>query len=77
MKKIADNIIIDDIIKTDFILDVEGKETSETYQYKEYFIVDVEGNILETGRYIEDNITIEDICERTGIKLGYSYYVFN
>lgn len=77
MKRIAQNILIENEIKTDFILDQEGNPTEETYNYKEYKVVDEEGYVLEVGRYTEDSITVEEICERTGIRFGISTWIFN
>jgi hypothetical protein len=75
MKRIAKNIIIENEIKTDFVLDNEGNPTEETYDFKEYKVVDKSGNVLEVGRYSEETITVEEILSRTGIKFGVSAWV--
>jgi hypothetical protein len=76
MKRIAHNIIIKTEVKTDFITDDNGNPTEETYEYKEYDIVDEEGFILETGRYMDEEITVQEILNRTGIAFGISAYVY-
>jgi len=75
MRRIAQNILIENEIKTDFILDNDGKPTDETYNYKEYKVVDGDGNVLEVGRYTDDTITVEEICDRTGIRFGISTWI--
>jgi hypothetical protein len=75
MKRIAQNILIENEVKTDFILDSRGEPTEQTYEYKEYKIVDGEGNVLEIGRYTQESITVEEILERTGIKFGLSTWI--
>lgn len=72
MKRIAENIIIKTEVKVGFVLDEEGNETEETYEYKEYEVVDKDGNVLEVGQYVDETITVEDICNRTGIKFRVS-----
>jgi hypothetical protein len=75
MRRIAEDILIFDEIKTDFILDENGKPTDVLYEYKEYHVVDADGNVLEINRYTEDTITVEEICNRTGIKFGLSAWI--
>lgn len=75
MKRIANNIIIENEIKTDFVLDNEGNPTEETYNFKEYKVVDEFNSILEIGRYLEETITVEEILLRTGIKFGLSTWI--
>lgn len=77
MKKIAQNIIIKTEVKTDFIMDNNGNPTEETYNYKEYDIVDGEGFVLEIGRYTQETITIEEIINNTGIAFGISTWIIN
>jgi hypothetical protein len=74
MKRIAESIIIENEIKTDFVLDMFGK-TEETYDYKEYKVLDKDDNVLEVGRYTEDTITVDEILDITGIKFGVSYWL--
>jgi hypothetical protein len=76
MRKIANNIIIKTEIKTDFITNNYGMPTEETYEYKEYDVVDEEGFVLETGRYEDETITVQDILDRTGIAFGISTWVY-
>jgi hypothetical protein len=75
-KRIAENILVENEVKTDFILDNQGNPTDETYNYKEYKVLDDEDYVLEVGRYTEDTITVEQICERTGIAFGVSAWFF-
>jgi hypothetical protein len=75
MKRIAENILIENEVKVGFVLDEEGNETEETYNYKEYKVVDKEGNVLEVGQYTEESITVEEILQRTGIKFGVSTWI--
>lgn len=75
MRKTAENIIIKTELKTDFVLDYNGNPTEETYNYKEYDVVDAEGNVLETGRYTEEEITVEEILNKTGIAFGVSVWI--
>ena len=75
MKRIAENILIENEVKTGFVLDNEGNETEETYNYKEYKVVDVDGNVLEVGQYTEETITVEEILQRTGIRFGISAWI--
>jgi hypothetical protein len=75
--KIAHNIIIKTEVKTDFVLDELGNPTQETYEYKEYDIVDDEGYVLEIGRYTDEEITVQDILNRTGIVFGVSKWFIN
>lgn len=75
MKRIAENIIIENEVKTGFVLDNEGNEGEETYTYKEYKVVDKDNNVLEVGQYTEETITIEQICQNTGIKFGVSAWL--
>jgi hypothetical protein len=70
--KIAENIVIKDELKIDFTLDYFGNPTGETYSYKEYHIVDKDGDVLEIGRYTQETITIQEILDMTGIKFGVS-----
>jgi hypothetical protein len=77
MKKIANNIIIKTEVKTDFVLDRFGKPTEETYEYREYDVVDEEGTTLETGRYFTEHTTVEEICNNTGIKFGLSAWIID
>jgi hypothetical protein len=75
MRRIAENILIENEVKVGFVLDNEGNETEETYNYKEYKVVDKEGDILEIGQYTEESITVEEILQRTGIKFGVSAWI--
>ena len=75
MKRIAENILIENEVKTGFVLDNEGKETEETYTYKEYKVVDGDGNVLEVGQWTEETITVEEILQRTGIRFGISAWI--
>lgn len=75
MKRIAHNIVIENEVKVDFVLDNEGKSTEETYNYKEYKVVDEDNNVLEIGRWTDETITVEQILQRTGIKLGVSAWI--
>jgi hypothetical protein len=75
MKRIAENILIENEVKTDFVLDNQGNPTEETYNYKEYKVVDKEGNVLEVGQYTDESITVEDILQRTGIRFGVSAWI--
>ena len=75
MKRIAENILIENEVKTGFVLDNEGNETEETYTYKEYKVVDKDGNVLEVGQYTEETITVEEILQRTGIRFGISAWI--
>jgi len=75
MTRIAENILIENEVKVGFVLDEQGNETEETYNYKEYKVVDGEGNVLEIGEYIEETITVEEILQRTGIRLGLSAWI--
>jgi hypothetical protein len=77
MKIVAHDIIVENELKTDFILDDYGNPTENTYQFKEYKIIDIEGNVLEVCRYTQDTITKDEICETTGLKLGFTYYIFD
>jgi hypothetical protein len=77
MEKIATNIIIKTEIKTDFVLNQFGQPTEETYEYKEYDVVDDEGYVLETGKYTDEEITVQDILDRTGIAFGISKWHIN
>jgi hypothetical protein len=71
----AHNIIIENEIKTDFILDEKGQATENTYEYKEYKVVNELGDVLEIGRYTEETITVEEILQRTGIVFGLSRWI--
>lgn len=75
MKRIAENILIENEVKTGFVFDVEGNQTEETYTYKEYKVVDNEGVVLEVGQYVEETITVEEILSNTGIKFGVSAWI--
>jgi hypothetical protein len=75
MRRIAENILIENETKTAFVVDREGNETEETYNYKEYKVVDGEGNVLEIGQYTEETITVEEISQKTGIKFGVSAWI--
>ena len=75
MRRIAENILIENEVKVGFVLDKEGNETEETYNYKEYKVVDKEGDVLEVGQYTEESITVEEILQRTGIKFGVSAWI--
>ena len=77
MKRIAENILIENEVKTSFVLDREGNETEETYTYKEYKVVDSEGVVLEVGQYTEETTTVEEILQKTGIRLGLSAWITN
>jgi hypothetical protein len=72
--KTASNIIIENEVKTDFVLDNDGNQTINTYEYKEYKVVDENGDVLEVGRYTDESITVEQILERTGIVFGLSQW---
>jgi len=75
MKRIAEKILIENEIKTDFILDEQGNPTEETYEYKEYKVLDSDDYILEVGRWTEESITVEEILKNTGIKFGVSAWI--
>jgi hypothetical protein len=75
MKRIAENILIENEIKTDFIIDTSGNKTDETYNYKEYKVLDKDDNVLEVGRYTQESITVEEILKQTGIRFGVSVWV--
>jgi hypothetical protein len=75
MKRIAEKILIENEIKTDFILDEEGNPTEETYEYKEYKVLDSDDFVLEVGRWTEESITVEEILKNTGIKFGVSAWI--
>jgi hypothetical protein len=75
MKRIAENILIENEVKVGFVLDNEGNQTEETYNYKEYKVVDGEGNVLEVGQYTEETITVEEILSNTGIRFGVSAWI--
>jgi predicted secreted protein len=77
MNRIAENIIIKTELKTDFVLDYNGNPTQETYNYKEYDVVDGEGFVLETGSYTEEEITVEEILNKTGIAFGISTWIYD
>jgi hypothetical protein len=77
MKRIAENILIENEVKTDFVLDNQGNPTEETYNYKEYKVVDKDNNVLEVGRWTDETITVEEILQRTGIKFGVSTWITN
>ncbi len=70
--RIAESINIKTEVKVGFVLDNNGNETEETYNYKEYEVLDKDGNVLEVGQYTDETITVEEICSRTGIKFGVS-----
>ena len=76
MKKIAENIIMKNEVKIGFILDENGNQTEETYQYKEYEVIDKDGDVLEVGQYTDESVTVKDILDRTGIAFGISYWSF-
>ncbi len=73
--RIAESINIKTEVKVGFTLDENGNETSETYNYKEYEVLDKDGNVLEVGQYTDETITVEEILSRTGIKFGVSAWV--
>ena len=73
--RIAESINIKTEVKVGFVLDNNGNKTEETYNYKEYEVLDKDGNVLEVGRYTDETITVEEICNRTGIKFGVSAWV--
>jgi hypothetical protein len=73
--RIAESINIKTEVKVGFILDENGNETGETYNYKEYEVLDKDGNVLEVGKYTDETITVEEILSRTGIKFGVSAWV--
>jgi hypothetical protein len=75
IKKIVENILIEDEIKIGFFLDDDGNETEETYEYKECKVVDSNDEVLEIIRYTEDTITVDEILQRTGIRIGITYYI--
>jgi hypothetical protein len=75
MKRIAHNIVIENEVKVDFVLDNNGQPTEETYNYKEYKVVDEDNNVLEIGRWTDETITVEQILQRTGIKFGVSAWI--
>jgi hypothetical protein len=77
MIKTAHDIEIKTEIKTDFIPDMFGNPTEETYEYKEYHVLDEEGTVLEIGRYTSETITKEEILQRTGIVFGVSKWIIN
>jgi len=70
--RIAESINIKTEVKVGFVLDENGNETAETYNYKEYEVLDKDGNVLEVGQYTDETITVEEILNRTGIKFGVS-----
>ncbi len=70
--RIAESINIKTEVKVGFVLDENGNETEETYNYKEYEVLDNDGNVLEVGQYTDEIITVEEILNRTGIKFGVS-----
>jgi hypothetical protein len=72
MKRLAHNIIIKTELKSDFVLDQFGNPTEETYEYREYHVVDEEGVVLEIGKYFTETTTVEDIVNSTGIAFGIS-----
>jgi len=73
--RIAESINIKTEVKVGFVLDENGNETSETYNYKEYEVLDKDGDVLEVGQYTDETITVEEICNRTGIKFGVSAWL--
>ena len=73
--RIAESINIKTEVKVGSVLDNDGNETGETYNYKEYEVLDKDGNVLEVGRYTDETITVEEICNRTGIKFGVSAWL--
>ena len=75
MKKIAEKIVIENEVKTGFVLDEEGNETTQTYTYKEYKVLDKDDEVLEVGQYTEETITVQEILDRTGIKFGVSAWI--
>ena len=75
--RIAQNILIENEIKIGEFYDMTGQPNGVTYSYKEYKVVDETNYVLEVGRYIEDSITVEEICSRTGIILGVSAWIIN
>lgn len=75
--RIAQSINIKNEIKTAFITDINGNPTEETYEYKEYEVLDSEGNVLEVGKYTQESITVEEILQQTGIVFGVSAWIFN
>jgi hypothetical protein len=77
MKRIAQSINILTEVKVGNIRDEYGNETGETYNYKEYEVLDGDGNVLEVGQYTEDEITVEEILNKTGIAFGISAWFTN
>jgi hypothetical protein len=75
MVRIAESINIKTEVKTDYVINDYGYPTEETYEYREYDVLDVDNNTLETGRYTEETITLEEILERTGIQFGLSKWI--
>ena len=75
MKKIAEKIVIENEVKTGFVLDEEGNQTAQTYTYKEYKVLDKDDEVLEVGQYTEETITVQEILDRTGIKFGVSAWI--
>jgi len=75
MKKIVDRIIIENETKTDFIIDNYGNQTDNIYSFKECKVVDSNDEVLEIIRYTEDTITVDEILQRTGIRIGITYYI--
>jgi hypothetical protein len=75
MRRIAEKILIENEIKTDFIFDEEYNQTEETYNYKEYKVLDKDDNVLEIGRYTQETITVDEILKQTGIRFGVSVWV--
>ena len=73
--RIAESINIKTEVKVGFVLDENRNETEETFNYKEYEVLDKDGDVLEVGRYTDETITVEEICNRTGIKFGVSAWV--
>jgi hypothetical protein len=75
MNRIANKIQILTGIKTDYVLDENGSPTEETYQYKEFQVLDAEDYLLEEGR-CEVDATEAEILEFTGIVFGVSTWVY-
>jgi hypothetical protein len=72
MKRLAHSINIKPEVKIDFVLDQNGNPTEETFEYREFEVLDEDGVILEIGKYFSQTITLEEILISTGIKFGVS-----
>jgi hypothetical protein len=77
MRKVAEKIVVREEIKTDFIYDMEGRQTDMTYDYKEYDILDKDDNLIETNRSTDLDANSEEIRKSLGIKFGVSTWITN